>query len=115
VAQRKLPAGGKGKTYTWALDPHGMLCWINPESYQTITKLWETTEATAFHDAELAKATKAINAILGQLEKNNKDKERKVSFIRFRDQHFLVWARYGAVGQHDDEKTIIKELKLKID
>ena len=115
MAQRKLPAGGKGKTYSWYLGPHGLICYSYPQSYQTITKLWGTTEFTDFHDAQLAQATKEINGILDQLEKNNKDKERKLSFIRFRNQHFLVWARYGAVGQHDDEKTIVEELKLKID
>jgi hypothetical protein len=115
VAFRKLPAGGKGKTYSWMLDPHGLTCYASTDSYQTITKLWGTTELTAFHDAQLAQATKEINGILDQLEKNNRDKERKLSFIRFRNQHFLVWARYGATGQHDDEKTIVKELKLKMD
>jgi hypothetical protein len=106
---------GKGRTYTWSLNPHGMLCYVDPESYQTVTKLWETTELTAFHDAQLAQATKEINSILREVEKNNKDRERKLSFVRFRNQHFLVWARYGAVGRNDEEKTIAKELKLKMD
>ena|ERR1700730_3479520 len=101
-------------TWSWSLDPHGMICFPSPESYQTVTKLWETTELTAFHDAELAKATKEINAILSGLEKSNKDPERTLSFILFRNRHFLVWARYGAVGPSDGEKIIVKELKLKV-
>jgi hypothetical protein len=104
----------KPKTYSWVLSPDGMYCYVTTESYQTLTNLWETTELTAFHDAELAGATKEINAILGKLEKNNKDSKRKLSFIRFRNQHFLVWAKYGAVGLSDDDRTITKGLKLKI-
>ena len=114
MALRRQRAGGSESHYTWLLSPHGMLCYIDPESYQTVTKFWETTELSAFHDAQLAQATSEINGILGQLEKNNKE-ERKLSFIRFRNQLFLVWAEYGAIGQHDDEETVMKELKLKID
>jgi hypothetical protein len=114
MALRKQRAQGKGTKYTWYLNPHGMLCAPDVESYQTVTKLWETTELAAFHDAPLAQGTKQINGILERLEKNNKDKERKLSFIRIRNQHFLVWATY-AVGQHDDERIVAKELKLKMD
>ncbi len=100
-------------TYSWTLDPTGMLCYASPDSYQTVTKFWESTELTDFHDAELAKATKEINAILGKIEKSNKDPKRKLSFIRFKNQRLLVWAEYG-VGPHDDHKTIVKALKLKV-
>ncbi|HEX2450741.1 MAG TPA: hypothetical protein VHJ69_06360 [Gemmatimonadales bacterium] len=91
-----------------------MTCFRWTESWQTLTNLWETTDLTAFHDAELAQATKDINAILRRLEESNKDSNRKLSFIRFRNRHFLVWARYGAVGQFDDDETIVQELKLKV-
>jgi len=39
--------------------------------------------------------------------------ERKLSLIEFQNRHPLVWARYGIVGQEDDDKTIRKALKLK--
>jgi len=100
--------------YSWSLGPHGLLCFRDPETFQTVHKLWETTELTEFHDAELRQATKEINGILSALEKGNKDSERKLSLIQFQNQHFLVWARYGAVTQFDEEKTIIKEFKLKV-
>jgi len=108
----KMRAGG-GKTYTWLLNPHGMYCYDDIDSFQTVTRLWETTELTEFHDAELKQATKEINGIFSALEKSNKDPERNLSFILFQDQLFLVWAKYGAVGSFEDEKTIFKELKLK--
>lgn len=100
---------------TWVLTPHGMSCFQAPESYQTVKNLWEVTELAPFHDAELAKATKEINAIFSGLEKSNKDQTRTLSFVRFQSRLFLVWARYGAVGPWDDEETIIKELKLKME
>ena len=51
-------------TWSWSLDPHGMICFPSPESYQTVTKLWETTELTAFHDAELAKARQIAAGVM---------------------------------------------------
>src|SRR5437764_15320093 len=43
------------KTYTWVLMPtEGLHCLSSIESYQTVTNLWEMTELTTFHDAELA-------------------------------------------------------------
>jgi hypothetical protein len=103
-----------GKKYSWALGPHGMLCFVDVESFQTVTKFWEVTEVSAFHDAELREATKQINGIFKKLEKGNKDPSRVLSFVRFQNRHFLVWARYGVVSQFDQEKAIINALKLKM-
>ena len=80
---------------------------------QTVVNLWEAEELTEFHDADLARATKEINAIVERIEKNNKDPERKVSLIEFQGRHLMVWANYGAVTPYDDDDTIIKALKLK--
>jgi len=88
-------------------------CFKDPLDRQTVTKLWEAGGLTSFHDAELAQATKEINTILGKIEKGNKDRKRKLSFVKFRNRLFLVWAGYGAVGSHDDEKTVMKALRLK--
>jgi len=112
MAQQKQ---GKTTTYTWILSPeNGMVCLASPHSYQTVTGLWEVTKLMACHDAELAHATKKINGVLNKLEKSNKDRKRKLSFIRFRNRPFLVWARYSAIGQFDEDKTVIKELNLKV-
>ena len=108
----KALEGKNGKKYTWVLSPRGMHCYKSKESWQTVTNLWEVGELTPFHDAELARATKEINGILSSLEKSNKDSSRKLSFIRFRNRHFLVWAQY-AVSEWDEEKNVIKELRLK--
>ena len=70
-------------------------------------------ELTGFHDAELARATKEINAILSEIEKGNKDPERELSFIQFQNRHFLVWAGHGVVGPDDDDETIQKTLRLR--
>jgi hypothetical protein len=111
---RRKPRRPPKQTYTWLLSPEGMLCMISHDSYQTLTDLWETTALSVFHDAELATATRQVNKILSDLRRSNKDSTRTLSFIRFRNQHFLVWARYGAVTAMDDERTVVRELKLKM-
>ncbi len=80
---------------------------------QTVMKLWEAEELTEFHDADLARATKEINAIVDRIEKNNKDPNRTASFIEFQGRHLMVWANYGAVTPYDDDDTIIKALRLR--
>jgi hypothetical protein len=92
----------------------GIECYRSPLATQTVTRLWESTELTDFHDAELANATREINAIFGGLEKKNKDPKRKLSLIEFENRLLLVWAGYDAVGPDDDEKTVVKALKLKV-
>jgi hypothetical protein len=100
------------ETYAWVAGGPKLCCRKSKDATQTLTKFWEVEELTAFHDAELAQATKEINAILNEIEKGNKDSRRKLSFIQFRNQHFLVWAEYR-VGSQDDEETIRKTLRLK--
>jgi len=86
-----------GQNYTWILSPeYGILCYPYSKPEQTLTNLWEADELTTFHDAELARATKEINRILSQVQRNSKNRERHLSLIEFQNRHFLVWASYGA-------------------
>ena len=101
------------KLYSWTVKDGKINCFVSQTSKCTVSGLWEADELTGFHDAELAKARKEISAILNEIEKGNKDPERELSFIQFRDRHFLVWAGYGVVGPEDDEKKIMKALRLK--
>ena len=107
-----IEQGPDKQTYAWVFEGSKMCCRKSPDDTQTLTKFWEVEELSAFHDAELAQATRQINAILSKIEKSNKDPRRKLSFIQFRNQHFLVWAEYR-VGSQDDEETIRKMLRLK--
>jgi len=111
---------GNGKppleTYMWIFaDPQGNTidCFKSRFDEQTVCSLWEAKELTSFHDAGLAQATKKINAIVSRIEKGNKNKKRKLSFVKFQNGLFLVWAEYGAVGPDDDDKAIMKALKLR--
>ena len=108
----KLPIGPTKYSWTMTADRR-VKCYKSQAGGQTITSLWVLGELTPFHDAELAQATKEINAILTRVEASNKEPELTLSFIRFQNRHFLVWARYGAVGPHDDEATIRKTLRVK--
>jgi hypothetical protein len=119
MATRKKPKPKPPKPkpepkYSWILDPKGVTCFADPKGGQTIMRLWEAEELTGFHDAELAKATREINSILSRIDKNNKDPERKLSFIEFQNRHLLVWSRYDVVSPYDDEATIVKALRLKV-
>lgn len=87
-------------------------CFKSPDGGCTVVGLWEA-KPSEFHDAELARATKEINKILGAVQRNNRDPDRTLSFIEFENRHFLVWSSCGTVGPSDDDKTIIKTLKLK--
>jgi hypothetical protein len=107
---------GKIETYMWIcgdLDCKTIDCFPARSLSQTVCNLWEANELTGFHDAELAQGTKKINAIVSRIEKGNKNKKRKLSFLHFRNRLFLIWAEYGVVGPDNDDKTIMKALKLR--
>lgn len=102
----------KPKQYNWVMEGKHVTCAAGPGS-QDLVSLWEAEELTEFHDAELARATKAVNAILEKIQKNDQDPSRTLSFIEFQSRHLLVWATYGAITPYDDDSAIIKALKLK--
>jgi hypothetical protein len=113
MARRQKPKPKpKPKKYTWILSPSGMLCHVDSAGGQTVSGLWEAGESS-FHDADLARATKEINGILGQLEESNEDPGRQLGFIEVENRLLLVWASYDAVGPEDDPDTIRRALRLK--
>src|SRR5918999_883882 len=97
--------------YTWVLDKDGVLCYSGG-SGQTVARLWEADSLSGFHDEELAKATKEINAILERVARSQASEDAELSFIEFQDRHMLVWARYGAVSPYDDDDVIAEALGL---
>lgn len=108
---------GKGsvETYAWLCADqqcNTIDCYKSSWDSQTVCKLWGASELTSFHDAELAAATKKINGIFSRLEKDNKDKKMKLSFVKFQNRLLLIWATYGVVGPYDDHKKVAKALKL---
>jgi hypothetical protein len=100
--------------YMWA-DQAGTKidCYKSKENKQTVCRLWQVKEPSAFHDAAVMEATARINAIIARVERSNRDKSRHLSFVQFRNRLMLVWASYGRIGPADDLKTIRKRLKLK--
>jgi len=99
--------------YSWIQSGNYVYCYKNAWGGQDVAKLWEAAELSEFHDAELARATKEINAILTRVERNNRNADRKLSLVEFDNRQLLVWARYGVVGPFDEPATIVKALKLK--
>src|SRR2546425_13372195 len=72
------------ETYYWICgDPQcDTIDCLKGDDWQTVCKFWAVTGLSDFHDAELAGATKKINAILNRLEKGNRNKKRKLSFVK---------------------------------
>lgn len=95
----------KGKTKVW--------CFADPQDNCSISPLWETTRPSEFHDSDLAKATKEINAIINRIDRSNKDKERELCFIKVQDRLMLVWAFHGVVKPSDEGAIIARALNLK--
>jgi hypothetical protein len=108
-----MEKGNGQKTYSWSYSGGKVNCCTSQDSTCTVSNLWEVAELTAFHDAELKQATKEINGILEDINKNNKDPKRDLSFIQIKDRHFLVWTYPGLVGPDDGDPTIRKMLRLK--
>lgn len=100
--------------YMWA-DQAGTKidCYKSKANKQTVCRLWQVKEPSAFHDAAMMEATAKINAIIARLDRGNPDKARHLSFVQFQNRLMLVWASYGRIGPADDLKTIRKRLKLK--
>ena len=104
------------ETYAWLCADQQcetMDCYKSSRDSQTVCKLWTVSGLSEFHDAALQSATKKINAVFDRLEKGNRDKDRKLSFIKHSNRLLLVWAGYGRVGPDDDFKVIKKALKLR--
>jgi hypothetical protein len=95
--------------WNWLIQGQTFHCFKDQVSRQLQAKLHEPS-VTPFHDAELMQATKDINKILDRVR--NKDPNRTLSFIVFKDQPLLVWATYGAVSPDDEEATIARTLGL---
>ncbi len=103
---------GNGKkpieTYSWMCADQQcdtIDCYKSPLDHQTVCQLWDAAELSSFHDAELAHATKKVDAIVRRIEKGNKDKKRKLSFIKFQNRLFLVWAGYGVVNAASSSRS----------
>ena len=104
------------ETYTYIFaDQQGdtIDCYKSRDNRQTVCKLWSVGTLAEFHDAELAAATKKINAVIRRLERGNRDKTRKLSFVQHKNRLLLVWAGYGRIGPDDDLRVVKKALKLR--
>jgi len=102
------------KYYNWVMTSDGKIaCFKSNTNKQTVNKLWEVKELSAFHDAELARATSEINGILDRLSAANPDSNRQLGFIIVGNAPLLVWSEYGVIGSDDDPGTIERALGLK--
>jgi hypothetical protein len=82
--------GGAGAQFTYVIDKKGHCKCAKGTGRQTVLPLCEASELTEFHDAQLAQATREINGIVDDIQRNNRDPEHTLSFIQFQNRHLLV-------------------------
>ena len=97
----------------WVMLPesHKLLCIRGPGDSCIVTSLWEADGE--FYDPRLTRATEEINDILGWLRKENKDRNKELSFIKVENRLLLVWTEHGMIGPDDDPDSVKKALGLK--
>lgn len=66
---------------------------------------------TAFHDAELARCTTEMNAMLTKIRESNKDPNRHLSLLRTPNGLLLAWT-LAAVSPLSEEDEIEKALGI---
>jgi hypothetical protein len=98
---------------SWAIDPHDnvIVCYKSKSDRAEVARLIEARELTSVHDADLAQATKKINAVLDKLQRNNNDRNRGPALLDIGDGFFLAWVEQG-VGPEDEEEDIEEALRL---
>ena len=83
--------------------------------------LWEASNPTDSHPAELNDATKTITGILKRVAATNRDPNRHLCFISYNDRLFLVWSKHvdkrpaGGVDARSPKKAVYRSLKLRPD
>ena len=83
--------------------------------------LWEVSNPTDSHPAELNDATKTITGILKRAAATNRDPERHLCFISYNDRLFLAWSKHldkrpaGGVDARSPKKAVYKSLRLRPD
>src|SRR5262249_27097877 len=109
---------GKTTTYQWLCADqqcNNIDCFKGERDTQTVCKLWGARAVSSFHDAALADATKKINSILSRIERSNKNKKRKLSFIKFQNRLLLVWAGYARWGHTTTIRPSLRHSNLALD
>ena len=111
-----VPPGGNcfGSACGWGAFDNEIGCHVDDGSCWTAMMV--EAEESAFHDAELQKASAEISAILDRIEPK---KGRKLSFVHTEEGTLLAWVGHGvefpkhAVTFKDGQDKIKKALKLK--
>ena len=84
------------------LEANGKIyCFVDPADLCVIIRFAELKSLTPFHDAELARCTKEINAILNKVKRNNKSRNRDLSILKTEKGLLLAWVERGAHGPRD--------------
>lgn len=105
--------GGTGHRRSWIMVSQKVWCYANPAGNCVVGRFWEPVdEEGSFHDADLAGATKEINAILDALGEVQ-DRRGELSFILVENALLLMRTEPAMVGPDDEPQLIRHALGLK--
>jgi hypothetical protein len=84
------------------LEANGKIyCFIDLADLCIVSNFVEVKSISAFHDSELARCTKKINAMFSTLKRNNKSQKRDLAILKTDKGLLLAWVEHGAHGPHD--------------
>ena len=114
MPQRRAPKAEPSRY--WIFDPWDktrIKCLKSTINDCYVVRLWEAARSN-IHDAELQDATDQINRILETVERQNRDRSRHASLIKFEGRLMLVWTHHDrSVGSGDPVKAVGRALKIK--
>jgi len=97
------------KKRTWMEMDGKVYCYKSPDNLCHVSRL-RSAKLSAFHDKALLKATEQINAILVDIEKSNKNKDRELSILNTGEGLLLAWVQCCGIGAGDS--GAVKALNL---
>lgn len=102
------------KTYGWATDPASLKvkCFKSSADTQIMGRLVSAERLSSFHDAELARCTEEINKILERAERQHKNLNEELAFLRVPGGLFLAWTE-NAISSEDDAEEINMALGIR--
>ena len=99
---RRPWSNGTNRVHRSWIESNGQVyCFVDWYDLCIVAKFVEVKSMSAFHDTELARCTKEINAIFSHLKRNNKSQKRELAILKTEKGLLLAWVQHGAHGPHD--------------
>src|SRR5262245_42348316 len=104
--KKQKPKPKPKPTHNWFKWGGKVYCCPDVQNTCIVAKFAESKKLSRFHDEDLARCTKELNAVLAEIRKRAGDDHRELSFIDTGNGFLLAWTEHDVVGSHDDETDI---------